>query len=59
MAEFGRPKASNPHNFTAEIADPRIGGKVSEQTVVDTGHGQAVSKGEKEKKEKKKPALCC
>ena len=30
MAEFSRPKASNPHNFTAEIADPRMGGKVTE-----------------------------
>ncbi len=30
MAEFSRPKASNPHNFTAEIADPRMGGKVAE-----------------------------
>ena len=30
MAEFSRPKASNPHNFTAETADPRMGGKVTE-----------------------------
>ena len=41
MAEFSKPKASNPHNFTVEqtlvprmgskdTTDPRMGGKVTE-----------------------------
>ena len=56
MTRFCRPKASNPHNFTAEIADPRMGGKVNEQARVDIGHVQASNQGQE--REQEKPVLC-
>ena len=56
MTEFSRPRASNPHNFTAAIADPRMGGKVNEQARVDIGHMQASNQGQE--REQEKPVLC-
>ena len=54
MTEFSRPRTTNPHNFSAAVANPRKGGKVNEQARVDIGHVQAPDQG----REREKPVVC-